>query len=347
MDRNDRTDPRPLSSASAASAAPAASAAAARATLASAANSFAYQLRNSGETEGYGRSTSGGKGYSSSSAAGGGSSGEYSSASAAGGGGSSGYSSASAGGGGGSDVRVEWGKVTVFSISPPSSPRGKHSGYPEDVVVEMLTCAYPAHPSRDAYAAALRIMSENRISSVYMCLKSLVMYPELLEYYLSFGTLHKDDFSSMLARCVEHGTSGWAFPSLKLLLDYAERKRLYMGASLQLMPRRYDISETLYEYCKRAGFYDPCYDADKDRRVIEYPYLSLAQKDSVLSQCVTYRDAIHLLMYGNGRRMELVDWWSLDPGSETVAAARDFFSLETEDKEALTEHILALELSAL
>lgn len=209
------------------------------------------------------------------------------------------------------------------------------------------TCS--VYPSRNICSEIICIMTEHRLTELYLNCKAFIIYPDLLEKYTRFATIKGDDLCCMICRCIEHGNEKWALESLYILIGYIEKGRMRnmsepVITDLQLITK-FDLNIDMYNMCRKIGLTDKCYDGDG-----KYLLPSLRDIDRNGSY-VGYRVAWYLLCYGSGRRSELIDWWDIVDinNDETYQAAVDFFHLDAgdTDQETVVNLILELEIASI
>ena len=197
---------------------------------------------------------------------------------------------------------------------------------------------YISGDNRKEHAAtAVSLCEKYSLGELYHRQRVLVWWPDLLARYLMICTkLSKDDFECMLTRCVEHDL----LESAKILINYADGCPTLHEAELVLLPDKYKISESVYKLCKIAGYKDPYY--DNPHRAYTRPKM-LDKYNS--GQYAGYRYAYHLLMYGDERVVELIEWWNRRGIDCTFEAACAYFRkddniLLSEMKKLVLDHSL-------
>ncbi len=72
--------------------------------------------------------------------------------------------------------------------------------------------------------------------------RGLVVYPDLLQRYLTLINIDEEDLAAMICRCIEKSHR----EALLLLLPYCKNKLI----RLRLLPGRYHINGDLYDLCR-------------------------------------------------------------------------------------------------
>lgn len=196
-------------------------------------------------------------------------------------------------------------------------------------------CRFERDRTREKAEQAVRIIEDLRPDKkhrFYLGERGLVYFPDLLERFLKIRQeIDLDDYESMVARCIEfkENEEHWHQESLTILLKY-----LHPGATLRLLPGRYQINRGLYEQAKEKGVRDLYYEGSAEPYTLKSP--EEMDREYLYGG---YRAAYHLLLYGGSRRKELLNWWKIVHYDCTYDAACDYY--KTTDQGKILKYILA------
>ncbi len=92
-------------------------------------------------------------------------------------------------------------------------------------------------------------------------IRPIVKSPAHLKWYLTYTkALHPEDFSTMMARCIEQSQEPWAEQSLIELVEWAKSHPEYPRFPLYLLnDGRYRINESFLSKAEGVGYTDPYY----------------------------------------------------------------------------------------
>lgn len=190
--------------------------------------------------------------------------------------------------------------------------------------------------TREAVEQAIQIIEDlqpDKKYRFYLGQRGLVHFPDLLERFLRVRQeIDLDDYESMVARCIEFKEGedlSLKQQSLTILLKY-----YHPGATLRLLPGRYQIRQELYEQAKERGVRDLYYEGSTEPYTLKSP--EEMDREYLYGG---YRVAYHLLLYGGSRKKELVSWWKIAGYDCTYDAACDYY--ETTDQKKILKYISA------